>query len=99
MLSLGSLNVLIGPNAAGKTNLIEVISLLQALPRDLYRNTRRSLLNGCANRLKIRCGMYRRKTRCVIAAPQPVLDPIPPRPCAPQTWVARRVTASGAVRA
>ena len=34
-LELGPLNVLIGPNAAGKSNLIEVISLLQAAPGDL----------------------------------------------------------------
>jgi predicted ATPase len=31
-VDLGQLNVLIGPNAVGKTNLIEVISLLQAAP-------------------------------------------------------------------
>jgi predicted ATPase len=34
-LPLDSLNVLIGPNAAGKSNLIDVIGLLQAAPRDL----------------------------------------------------------------
>ena len=34
-LSLEPLNVLIGPNASGKSNLIEVLSLLQAAPRDL----------------------------------------------------------------
>lgn len=34
-LELAPLNVLIGPNAAGKSNLIEVISLLAAAPRDL----------------------------------------------------------------
>lgn len=32
---LGPLNVLIGPNASGKSNLIEALSLLQATPRDL----------------------------------------------------------------
>ena len=32
---LEPLNVLIGPNASGKSNVIEVISLLQAAPRDL----------------------------------------------------------------
>ncbi len=32
---LQPLNVLIGPNASGKSNLIEAISLLQAAPRDL----------------------------------------------------------------
>ena len=32
---LEPLNVLIGPNAAGKSNLIEVLSLLAAAPRDL----------------------------------------------------------------
>src|SRR6266567_9471299 len=31
-VELGPLNVLIGPNAVGKSNLIEVIGLLQALP-------------------------------------------------------------------
>lgn len=34
-LSLEPLNVLIGPNASGKSNLIEALSLLQAAPRDL----------------------------------------------------------------
>jgi predicted ATPase len=34
-VELRPLNVLIGPNASGKSNLIEVISLLQAVPRDL----------------------------------------------------------------
>ena len=34
-LELGPLNVLIGPNASGKSNLIEAISLLQAAPSDL----------------------------------------------------------------
>lgn len=32
---LRSLNVLIGPNATGKSNLLEVISLLQAAPKEL----------------------------------------------------------------
>src|SRR5882724_4416571 len=31
-IELGQLNVLIGPNAVGKSNLIEVIGLLQAAP-------------------------------------------------------------------
>jgi predicted ATPase len=34
-LPLESLNILIGPNAAGKSNLIDVIGLLQAAPGDL----------------------------------------------------------------
>ena len=34
-LDLRPLNVLIGPNASGKSNLIEIIALLQAAPRDL----------------------------------------------------------------
>jgi predicted ATPase len=34
-LPLGPLNVLIGPNASGKSNVIEAISLLQAIPTDL----------------------------------------------------------------
>ena len=34
-LSLEPLNVLIGPNASGKSNLIEALSLLAAAPRDL----------------------------------------------------------------
>src|SRR5579863_2611258 len=34
-VELGPLNVLIGPNAVGKSNLIEVIGLLQALPTGL----------------------------------------------------------------
>ena len=32
---LEPLNVLIGPNASGKSNLIEALSLLAAAPRDL----------------------------------------------------------------
>ena len=35
-LSLEPLNVLIGPNASGKSNLIEALSLLAAAPRDLH---------------------------------------------------------------
>src|SRR5580704_9030427 len=31
-IELGQLNVLIGPNAVGKSNLIEVLGLLQAAP-------------------------------------------------------------------
>jgi predicted ATPase len=34
-VDLGPLNILVGENTAGKTNLIEAISLLQALPGDL----------------------------------------------------------------
>lgn len=34
-ISLGPLNVLIGSNASGKSNLIEAISLLRATPKDL----------------------------------------------------------------
>src|ERR1700757_2380390 len=34
-VELRGLNVLIGPNAVGKSNLIEAISLLQAAPTDL----------------------------------------------------------------
>jgi predicted ATPase len=34
-VELGPLNVLIGPNAVGKSNLIEVIGLLQASPTSL----------------------------------------------------------------
>ncbi len=34
-VELGPLNVLIGPNAVGKSNLIEVIGLLQAAPSSL----------------------------------------------------------------
>jgi len=34
-LELKDLNVLIGPNSAGKSNLIEVMGLLKGLPRDL----------------------------------------------------------------
>jgi predicted ATPase len=40
-LELQPLNLLIGPNAAGKSNLIEAISLLQAAPTDLPQPTRR----------------------------------------------------------
>jgi predicted ATPase len=35
VVELGQLNVLIGPNAVGKSNLIEVIGLLQAAPTNL----------------------------------------------------------------
>ena len=40
-LDLEPLNVLIGQNAAGKSNLIEAISLLAATPRDLMQPIRR----------------------------------------------------------
>src|SRR4051812_31512322 len=39
-LDLQPLNLLIGPNASGKSNLLDVISLLQAAPRDLPAPTR-----------------------------------------------------------
>jgi predicted ATPase len=39
-LDLEPLNVLIGPNASGKSNLIEAISLLSATPRDLLKPLR-----------------------------------------------------------
>jgi len=34
-IELGALNVLIGPNASGKSNLIEALGLLKAAPRDI----------------------------------------------------------------
>ena len=34
-LEMRPLNVLVGPNASGKSNLIEIMALLQAVPRDL----------------------------------------------------------------
>ena len=37
-IELGQLNVLIGPNAVGKSNLIEVIGLLQAASREFRRS-------------------------------------------------------------
>ena len=40
-LSLEPLNVLIGPNASGKSNLIEALSLLAAAPTDLQESIRR----------------------------------------------------------
>lgn len=39
-LKLGNLNVLIGPNASGKSNLIELIGLLSWVPRDLQKAVR-----------------------------------------------------------
>lgn len=39
-LDLQPLNVLIGPNASGKSNLLDALSLLQAAPRDLRQPTR-----------------------------------------------------------
>jgi predicted ATPase len=36
-LELEPLNVLIGPNASGKSNLIEAISLLAAAPKDIFK--------------------------------------------------------------
>lgn len=39
-LELEPLNVLIGPNAAGKSNLIEVIGLLAAAPQDFSKAIR-----------------------------------------------------------
>ena len=41
-LEMRPLNVLIGPNASGKSNLVEIIALLQAVPRDLSGFVRRS---------------------------------------------------------
>ena len=41
-LEMRPLNVLVGPNASGKSNLIEVMALLQAVPRDLAGFFRRS---------------------------------------------------------
>ena len=38
--ALEPLNVLIGPNASGKSNLIEALSLLAAAPRDLQSTIR-----------------------------------------------------------
>ena len=40
-LPLEPLNVLIGPNASGKSNVIEALSLLQAAPRDLLEPIRK----------------------------------------------------------
>ena len=40
-LRLEPLNVLIGPNASGKSNLIDVLSILRAAPRDLPEPIRR----------------------------------------------------------
>ena len=39
-LTLEPLNVLIGPNASGKSNLIEALSLLAAAPHDLQQPIR-----------------------------------------------------------
>ena len=41
-IDLRPLNVLIGPNASGKSNLIEIIAMLQSLPRDLAGFIRQS---------------------------------------------------------
>ncbi|RMH28043.1 MAG: chromosome segregation protein SMC [Planctomycetota bacterium] len=41
-IALQPLNVLIGPNASGKSNLIEAIALLRSLPRDLTAPIRES---------------------------------------------------------
>ena len=41
-LALRPLNILIGPNASGKSNLIEIFALLQSVPRDLPAFFRRS---------------------------------------------------------
>jgi predicted ATPase len=40
-IALAPLNVLIGPNASGKSNLIEAIGLLRSLPRDIAAEIRR----------------------------------------------------------
>lgn len=36
-LSMKNLTVLIGPNGSGKSNLLEVLALLKAAPRNLHR--------------------------------------------------------------
>ena len=41
-IDMRPLNVLIGPNASGKSNLIEIIAMLQSLPRDLAGFIRQS---------------------------------------------------------
>jgi predicted ATPase len=41
-LEMRPLNVLIGPNASGKSNFLEILALLRALPRDLPEFFRRS---------------------------------------------------------
>ncbi|MDQ2730139.1 MAG: AAA family ATPase [Armatimonadota bacterium] len=41
-IEFGSLNVLIGPNASGKSNFIEALQVLQALPHDLPKAISRS---------------------------------------------------------
>ena len=41
-LPLESLNVLIGPNSAGKSNLLEILALLQQAPRDMFLPVRSS---------------------------------------------------------
>ena len=41
-LEMRPLNVLVGPNASGKSNLIEIMALLQAVPGDLAGFFRRS---------------------------------------------------------
>jgi predicted ATPase len=40
-IELGPLNVLIGPNGCGKSNLIEAVSFMRAAPRELREVTRR----------------------------------------------------------
>jgi predicted ATPase len=39
-IELEPLNVIIGPNASGKSNLIEALNLVSALPRDIHRPIR-----------------------------------------------------------
>ena len=41
-LDIGPMNILIGPNASGKSNLIETLALLQAIPSDLAGFFRRN---------------------------------------------------------
>jgi len=41
-LPLEPLNVLIGPNSAGKSNLLEILALLQQAPKDMFLPTRSS---------------------------------------------------------
>lgn len=68
-LELRNLNVLIGPNGSGKSNLIEALSLLQALPTDIGEPIRRG--GGIGEWIRKALIRPERATIGMVMAPRP----------------------------